>query len=594
MTLYTLLRNQIDIEQVPFSDRGSRLLVYKEQGESRLYIKLAERLICLDASLEAHLQRPAFIRELSLLGPDGHPLAFSISVSPALIEFQTAKGKFELAFQNESTLAFGLPSNSITGIRVKVQSGHYQVTDPHGEPQPVRGLAYGTNGALLKEQIQLKNGETIFDVIVQGNDDPSLLLRISASAGLNKEIAPFSKIRSAALGRWKAWFDRAPYVLEQFQPTYAYAWWVMANNLVSPSGHVQFEAMMPTKSKYIGLWLWDSAMHALAFRHIDPELARAQIRVFLSHQLPDGMLPDAIFDEGVVSEIDHPIQARVTKPPVLAWAALKIHESDPDVDFLHEIYTPLVRWNTWWFEQSEHGADGLAQYNHPYSSGLDDNPLWDDGMPVISPDLNTYLCIQMSALAQIAQLLGLKADAERWNIRSNTLAQRMIQELWDEEIGVFCALQNEKAISVLTPFNLYPLWTGSLSEHIQNRLLDHLRNPNEFWGKLMLPTVARDDPKYDPGKMWRGPVWANINYFFIEALFRSGNDGLATEMRDITMNLLMDAGGIHEYYDAETGLPSVAAAPMFGWTAAVFIDLAIQASAAWISLNPFERNKITR
>ena len=35
---------------------------------------------------------------------------------------------------------------------------------------------------------------------------------------------------------------------------------------------------------------------------------------------------------------------------------------------------------------------------------------------------------------------------------------------------------------------------------------------------------------------------------------------------------------IFEYYSSETGQPSVMAADTFGWTAAVFVDLAIQAS----------------
>jgi glycogen debranching enzyme len=37
-----------------------------------------------------------------------------------------------------------------------------------------------------------------------------------------------------------------------------------------------------------------------------------------------------------------------------------------------------------------------------------------------------------------------------------------------------------------------------------------------------MPTVARNDRHYDPETMWRGPVWANINYFFIEALNQVG------------------------------------------------------------------------
>lgn len=576
--LLELLKDQIDITQVPFSDRGSRLLVFKQKYESRLYVKLAERLMELDPALEAHVHRPPFIRDLSLLGPNGEVLDFQLEPSPAVLGFETGTGRFELAFRDEQTLAFGLPANSICGIRFEVQAEHYQVVDASGEPCPIRIVSYATNGVIIKDQTTPAKEGHIVEIMIQSNEDCTLQLHISRDPLAGAEIPPFSAIRDAAQSRWQTWFDHVPPVAEQYRRTYAYAWWVLANNLVSPQGKVKYEAAMPTKAKYIGLWLWDSALHAIALRHIDPGLAQDQIRVFLAQQLPDGMLPDVVFDEGVVTEIDHPVHARVTKPPILAWAALKIHQSAPDLDFLREIYNPLARWNAWWFAQSEREANGLAQYNHPYSSGLDDNPLWDEGMPVVSPDLNTYLCIQMKALGQMAAALGLETEAAQWVARSEALVRLIIDKLWDKGTGVFHALHHGNPVPVLTPFNLYPLWTGSLPAPIQDRLLEHLKNPQEFWGKLMLPTVARDDPKYAPGTMWRGPVWLNINYFFIEALTLAGLQDSALELRDVTLNLLMNASGIYEYYHAETGQPPITAAPMFGWSAAVFIDLAIRAN----------------
>jgi glycogen debranching enzyme len=182
----------------------------------------------------------------------------------------------------------------------------------------------------------------------------------------------------------------------------------------------------------------------------------------LAHQLPDGMLPDAIYDEGVVSEISHPIQARVTKPPILAWAAMKLYEQDKDEDFIREIYPALCRWNTWWFQQNLDTHTGLAQYSHPYSSGLDDNPLWDEGMPVVSPDLNTYLVLQMQALSRMAAILGLAGEAESWQVKSTAHAGKMITALWDEQKGYFNALHNGQPVPALTPFNLYPLWTARM------------------------------------------------------------------------------------------------------------------------------------
>jgi glycogen debranching enzyme len=295
-------------------------------------------------------------------------------------------------------------------------------------------------------------------------------------------------------------------------------------------------------------------------------------------QLPDGMLPDAVYDEGVISTIEHPIYAEVTKPPILAWAALKLHEADPDLDFLQEVYVPLVRWNAWWFSMNDDDVDGLAQYNHPYSSGLDDSPLWDGGMPVEAPDLNTYLCVQMGSLAVMAEALGMEAEGAMWRRRAASIVRRMIECMWDEDAGLFHALHDEVPIPVVTPFNLYPVWTGQLPDDVRNRLIAHLTDPEEFWGEYIIPTVARNDPHYDPETMWRGPVWANINYFFIAALQQVGEFELARTLRDRTLQLIMGQSSIYEYYNAETGQPPATAAETFGWTAAVFIDLAIQAS----------------
>jgi glycogen debranching enzyme len=266
----------------------------------------------------------------------------------------------------------------------------------------------------------------------------------------------------------------------------------------------------------------------------------------------------------------------VTKPPILAWSALKLHEIDPDLHFLQEIYVPLVRLNAWWFSMNDDDGDGLAQYNHPYSSGLDDSPLWDEGMPVESPDLNTYLHNSMICLAQIAEMLKMETEAAMWRRRAASLVQRMIKDFWDSQAGLFWAVKDEKPVRVVTPFNLLPLWTGSLPQEISNPLLDHLKNPEEFWSPYGLPTVARNDPQYDPETMWRGPVWANVNYFFIDALQKIGKNDIAAELRRRTLDLVAAQDDIYEFYNPETGSPPPRAANVFGWTSAIFIDLAIQ------------------
>jgi glycogen debranching enzyme len=407
-------------------------------------------------------------------------------------------GDFGLTFLDDETLALGLPPGKTVGIKFHVSPQFWKTTNQGGEFKSIRNLSYDTNGEIIKNQILPERGGYTVIILVRSGDDSTITMKIGSNSASQTEVPPFSSIGDSAEERWKNWFDQIPPVADTYVRTYTYAWWVMANNLVRPKGSIVYEAMMPSKVNYVGLWLWDSVMHALAFRHIDSELARNQIRAILEYQLPDGMLPDAVYDEGVVSEIDHPIYAEVTKPPILAWAALKLHETEPDLEFLKDIYVPLVRWNAWWFSMNDDDVDGLAQYNHPYSSGLDDSPLWDYGMPVESPDLNTYLCIQMGSLAIMAELLGMDSEAQMWRRRSKAIVQRMIQDFWDEESGVFRAKHNNESIPVITPFNLYPLWTGQLPDNIRNRLIGHLTNPEAFWGENILPSVARNDPHYEP------------------------------------------------------------------------------------------------
>jgi putative isomerase len=574
----SVLQNQIDIRRVPFSDRGSRLLVYQHTDKPALYIKLAERLIRVEPGIESYLRRPPFIEDLCFIDESGKALEFTTITSPERLMFQTQLGDFNLVFHDLNTLVFGLPENQTVGVSFRIRLTHSHVTETGGGINHVRDFNYKTNSEVTLNQTSFDCGDMVVHFIVKSKQDSSITFDFNQSDNLTQSNLSFSTARESAKKRWAEWFQSAPDVIEPYRQKYAYAWWMMANNLIHPSGYITHEAMVPTKAFYVGVWLWDSALHAIAFRQIDPQLAQDQIRVMLAHQLPDGMLPDAIFDEGIVSEIGHPFHGKVTKPPILAWAALKIHEVYPDIQFLKEIYEPLVKCNDWWFHYNDDDQDGIVQYTHPYSSGLDDSPLWDHGMPVESPDINTYLVMQMQALSEIAKQIGRVDEAQVWQTKSEELLKRMIEHLWDEEAGVFQSLHNEKPIPVLTPLNLLPLWTGQLPEEIKNKLLAHLTNSETFWGKFGLPTVAFNDPAYNPEKMWRGPVWANINYFFIDALQRINEHELANELRDKTLNLIANQPDIREYYNSQTGQSPKSAAPIFGWSAAVFIELALQAT----------------
>ncbi len=576
-----LLKNRIDLRHIPFSDRGSRLLLFHE--DDHFQIKLAERWFKIDQQLSSYRQRPPLLDEWCFTDERGVPLELEITTYPHRLDCQSAVGTFSIVFADTETLLITLPAGTC-GLTFQAHLDQCQPDRRGGILRLTgdirRNIAYTTNARLVRHVVEADTDKTQrIRLIVQSDGTDALLLNITPRLGFNRYIPAPEETVIAAARRWHEWFASVPAVSEPYRAQYYYAWWIMRAGLISTRFYTTREAMTPSKIHYVGVWQWDAYFHALAYRHIEMKLAQDQLRIVLDHQRSDGMIPDAIHDEGTVTRLTFPIEADVTKPPLLGWAAWKLYEIDHDVEFLNEIYGPIVRWNNWWFEKNDVNGNGLCEYLHPYSSGLDDSPLWDEGMPVEAPDLNTYLCLQQEALSKMAFAIGDAADGVQWAQRADAQAAAMVRWLWDEEAGLFWARRpvEDARVNVRTPFNLFPLITGRLPQNVVQRLVEHLTNEDEFWSRYPLPTVALNDPKYDALTMWRGPTWVNVNYLLIEGLLRTGYVDLARELRRRTLDLINLHDDIYEYYQPQTGAVPPAAASLFGWSSAVFIDLAIQA-----------------
>ena len=578
-----LLENRIQLEQIPFSDRGSRLLIYQDsRNANTLYLKLAERLTALVPGLSSYRARPPFIHNMRLIDGEGQSIPFELTSYPHALLFQTRLGEFVMTFQDNATLSIGVPADVVCGIRFSVTPDLARPDARGGEFKSVRNCAYSTNGIVILNKVENNGNGYDVAIAVEGDSDTAITLHVQAGLDLNRAVVPFRAVLRAAEARWHDWFAAVPEVATQYRSQYYYAWWVMGNNILSPQGYFRRESVAPSKAHYVGAWQWDNYFHALAFRYTAPQLANDQIQFMLDHQQPDGMIPDAVYDEGTITQLEIPVSAAVTKPPIIGWVAMLVYQKTGDAQMLRDIYEPLVRWNSWWFGLNDDDSDGIVQYSHPFSSGLDDSPLWDVGMPVEAVDLNTYLCLQMQSLAKMAHILDRRREAEMWQKKSDTLAARMIDHFYDGRSGLFWSYHNERPIKVLTPFSLYPLWTGKMPPAISERLIAHLDDKRSFRTVHPLPTVAKSDPHYNPQQMWRGPVWININYIFVEALQRAGAHGKAQELAEQTMQLVMGQNDIYEYYHPDTGAPPPKAAPMFGWSAACFIDLAVRMSRSEI------------
>ncbi len=581
-----LLKNRIDLKQIPFSERGSRLLIF--HSGQHLTVRLAERWFKREGQLSAYRKRPPLIDQWIFTDGDDRPLELNLTTWPHRIDCITRIGTFTLSFVDAETLLIDLPP-ARCGVRFNANLDKAQ-TDRRGGVLRLTGdirrnVAYTTNARILRHEISPlgEKDQAVRLLLDRSEGKKALLLNITPRLGFNRYIPDSDQAAEAAIRRWHDWFAAPPPVAPEYEAQYYYAWWIMRAGLISTRFYTTREAMTPSMIHYVGVWQWDAYFHALAYRHLDMHLAQDQIRILLDHQREDGMIPDAVHDEGAVTHLNYPVDADVTKPPLLAWAAWKLYESGGDREFLDEIYEPILRWNNWWFEKNDLDGNGLCEYQHPYSSGLDDSPLWDEGMPVESPDLNTYLYLQQEALAKIAGVIGAKDDVEIWRQRAQAMIQRMIDISWDAQSGFFWARRNGSRVNVRTPFNLFPLITGRMPPAISERLVSHLTDQSQFWSRYPVPTVAMDEPKYNPNQMWRGPTWVNVNYLLIEGLQRSGYPDLARDLRRRTLELICGQADIYEYYHPQSGENPPNAASTFGWSSAVFIDLAIQAAREGVS-----------
>ena len=237
---------------------------------------------------------------------------------------------------------------------------------------------------------------------------------------------------------------------------------------------------MPSKIGYVGLWQWDAYFIAVGLRHGDPELAREQLELAFRFPAPTDNCPTSCTSTGCSrpattcppgdrenlrragSTIADPsVPVPLTKPPLAAWALAKVLEVEPADDWAREQLATIRRSQDWWFAASDLDGDGMPEYGHPYSSGLDDSPIFDGPLPTTAPDLGAYLVLQDLELARFAERFG-DADAAAHRSRAQRTLELLL-DLWDDDRAVVRSAGRRCEVVSDTVVGLMPLLTGHAS-----------------------------------------------------------------------------------------------------------------------------------
>lgn len=557
-----------DLKTIPFSRRASLACLYEAMAGNALELVFAR--------FENFGQRERSIEEIAPTDAQGNLLAFSVEFTPYVLTLHlNARPPVRVVIQSDS-VAFQLPDG--VGLQLYF-SGSMLNFVRHGaavrgtDSRPLMHYLLRSSGAMVLKWRSRKEGRSVprsqIELLVPAEPGVRTFELCFSELELEfQEVQPFEAMLHGSRSAWEAWITAAPEVAPEHRTHAEQAHYALYTSLLPQGGRLTFEASSPSKANFYGVWPWDACFQALGIAHVDIALAQNQIRLLLDNQLDSGMLPDIVHQ--------HSIKATCTKPPIEAWTAWRLYERSHDLAFLADIYPRLCKVNRWWRERRDYDGDGVCQYDHYWDGGWDNSPIFLDRLPVEAPDLNAHLAVQMERLARMAGELGLEAERLAWRHEARLFTSRFVEHSFDQARGFFQAPKDggHTFVETLTLGQLFPLVMPELEPVVVNALATHLLDKRKFWGRFKLPTVAYDDPNYKSGTYWSGAIWVNVAYMLVEGLALHGYTAEAEELRDAILDLVVGSPGLRECYDSRSG--EGLDAQLFGWTAAIFIDLAVK------------------
>lgn len=329
------------------------------------------------------------------------------------------------------------------------------------------------------------------------------------------------------------------------------------------------------------LFCWDTYFAAYMAALDNQHLAYANAVEITREKTPAGFVPNVSNGHGFKS-LDR------SQPPVGSMMVREIYRLHRERWFVEMLFEDLLEWNRWWPRYRL--MDGLLAWgSNPYppvlgyewetkgvgefygtglESGLDNSPMYDH-LPVDPKThcaclqdvgLNSLYIRDCEALADLAQILGRKAESAELLDRAETFRNRL-KALWCEERGIYLNRRTDTGefSPRLSPTLFYPLLAGvPTAEQARRMVEEHLYNPREFWGEWVLPSISRDDPAYPEQHYWRGRIWAPLNFLVYLGLRRYGLKQACRDLANRSQALLLKEwlsdGHVHENYCANTGL----------------------------------------
>jgi len=414
-----------------------------------------------------------------------------------------------------------------------------------------------------------------------------------------------------------------------------------------------------SRTLYPHQWSWDAAFIAIGRAWSEQARAQRELESLLAGQWANGMVPHIVFDPSVpvgeyfpgpdfwaahgASEAGPgtgPATSGILQPPMHARAALEVHRRAEaagegavaaSLAFLGRVYPKLVAWHRYLAGRRGVGGHHLAAIVHPWESGMDNSPIWDQDLDelrippgavpayrrhdlvhadpadrptdaaydrfvylaisyrdagyddatllarspflVEDPLFNAIWCWSAHALAEIAELLG--HDGAPHRTMARRIHEGMLTYLWEPGARRFLAwdVRGRRHVSKNTVSSLMPLLDPELPAEQVDAIVAELGSTHFHAAgpaSFLVPSYDLASPDFDRRRYWRGPVWINIDWLIWRGLGQHGDPPVRAEIAT-SMTQLVRRSGFREYFDPFTG--DGYGSHDFSWTAALLIDL---------------------
>lgn len=326
------------------------------------------------------------------------------------------------------------------------------------------------------------------------------------------------------------------------------------------------------------LFDWDTFFAATLAGIGDRDLAYANVIEILKEETPAGFVGNYA-RAGNWKSFDR------SEPPVGAITVLGLYRKFHDRWFLEEAFAPLLSWNRWWQQNRRIGnylVWGSDGDNPPgnldddsrgkrqgaiFESGLDNSPMYDAAafdekthkLLMADVGLMSEYVADCDALAEIAAALGNSIEEKELRERAK-FYRGWLSTLWDEKTGMFLNkdLQSGELSKRTSPTNFYPLLARAATREQARRMIrEHLLNPEEFWGKWVIPATPRNDLAFTDQNYWRGRIWGPMNFLVYLGLRNYDEPTVRAGLAEKSLELFQSEWDakhhVHENYNAITG-----------------------------------------